>query len=94
MSQPLHEIQKVLVLSTCHITEDTDELLREGKVPNLVIPYEEGYFLWAPSLASELSDDIPGELKFLLGYARGCTCQWLRLDCDGPERDDLAKWEW
>ena len=88
------EIQKVLVLSTGHVTQETAEALEARSVPNMVVPYEHGFFIWVPSTASDVDDGVPGELKFLLGYARGVGCDWLRLDSDGPERDDLAKWEW
>jgi hypothetical protein len=89
-----HEIQKVLVLSTAHITEQTNNALLSGEVRNMVVTYADGYFIYAPASAVDMDDNMPGELKFLLGYARGLGCDWLRLDCDADTREDLPSWDW
>jgi hypothetical protein len=88
------EFQKILVLSTVHVTQETMGLLDERQVEHLSIPYEYGSFVWVPGDAAEVHESVPGELKFLLGYAKGLGCEWLRLDCDGPVQKNLAQWEW
>jgi len=88
-----HEIQKMLVLSTCHVTEKTAKAMEEKSVESS-LPYDFGFFVHVPTHARDIPANTPSDLEFLLGYGRGLGCDWIRLDNAGPERDDLPKWDW
>ncbi len=98
MSKLNLEINKELVVSTCHVAEDTlsnndhgehglfnysnDECNRRFLVSHLQM------------ITGEELDKIPASLYNLLKIAQDADCKWLVLDCDGPVYDNLPKFEW
>lgn len=38
--------------------------------------------------------DYSKAFRKLIGIARDLGCRYLNLDCDGPEYDDLEKFDW
>lgn len=85
------EINKELVLSTCHVREgelsltddfncSKDECLSRYHVESMIINVEEY--------------STCNNLKTLLVLARNLECKWLVLDCDGNSVDFLPKFDW
>ena len=104
-----YEIQKILVLSTCHITESDNDFLREttfcqdDPADSGITPFEYGYRIYVGTdreIANETIErwkNITGlsqALVNLLCLTRRLKCVALVLDCDGQERDDLPKFNW
>lgn len=95
------EINRELVLSTCHIPAADAKIL-----DNLEYVVEDfGYRLdtFLGRTADEIRDledmayrveGLSGSLFDLLVLAREYECRWLVLDGDGPEMSTLPKFEW
>lgn len=97
-----YEFLKVIVFSTAHISKEDDDKLRTGTTEVVAYEYEFGYWIHIPSDAFEFKDMLTnmkrtgftdGFIK-LFKIANEQKCQFLRLDCDGPEHDELQKYEW
>lgn len=90
------EIQKMLACSTSHVTQDDTICLseEEGLVAH---EYKEGFFVHVPDAACD--DELvaigysPAFLA-LLKLARANDCDYLTLDCDGPEIEGLQTFDW
>ena len=76
-------IQRYLDLSTAHIPSSEPDW---GEVDAL--RYEYGWIVFAHV------GDEPIWLSPVLELALRMGCTLVKFDCDGPERDDLEKWEW
>lgn len=85
-----YEVNKELVLSTCHIPYGTSKALSDQTMTaaDTNVPY--GWRVWVDS------DIIEGHkvLAGLLALAEEKGCKWLVLDQDGPVCDDITQWEW
>ena len=93
------EIEKTLVLSTCHISPHHNLDLQEGVYSNLIVRvYSYGFLIHVQDdrglLKKELKPSIPVELFNLILLARRAGCSWLKLDCDGPKVQGLPKFDW
>ena len=94
------EINKELVLSTCHIPEVVAEQLANNTIEGLIVIRDEYSWRVLTDIRTELSLDpqgesaIPSVLLHLLGLAQGLDCKWLLLDQDGPVDDSLAIFDW
>lgn len=91
------EIEKMMTLSTIHITESTSKYLdREDRAELVVYPKSEyGWFIYLglDSLKDELLL-IPKDLVEIIQFAIKNDCMWLCLDCDGDEEESLPIYEW
>ena len=93
-----YEIEKTLVLSTAHIPEHEGDLLEaagnpedySAKVQHSVDNYGYGWRIYVPA-ANDYDHDLDAVpyTRKLVVLARKLKCQWLKLDQDGDERDDL-----
>jgi|LakMenE01Jun11ns_1017448.scaffolds.fasta_scaffold9687637_2 hypothetical protein len=96
---PPHEIERVLVLSTGHISEADSKLLDAGTIP--CTRYEYGYLIYVgerKDLQEAREQLIPTGISAALYYLLLLTvdkkCTWLKLDRDGPVRTDLPLFNW
>ena len=101
MSKKL-EISKVLTLSTIHIKPETAKWIENKKnIENLAI-YEKSEYGWfifvekdyLEELTEVVGNNIPQDLLDTMNFARLQGCEWLCLDCDGNEIDDLPSYDW
>ena len=84
-------VQKVLDISTAHLTQETVQRYTNEGGEYLLANYEYGLLFWVPdqdwleeTLLDETSRlDIPFDLAILLMYAASLGCYMLRVDCDG-----------
>ncbi len=99
------EIQRVLVLSTAHLTEDTarrfdhdddDDDRNPAASPALVFDAIDcGYLIWINSdPTAEERESIPAELIAAMALGRKYEATYLRFDCDGPVINALPVHEW
>jgi hypothetical protein len=90
-----------LVLGTAHIRCATGQLLNDwadlppARQPLSVAPTQYGWFIptrveTSGSAARHLPKEIPAILE--LGRAQGCD--YVLLDCDGPNEDALPTFPW
>jgi hypothetical protein len=88
------EIQKVLVLSTHHVSHDTFVQLNEGPL-GITRVYEYGVMVFCTQTDPEEDlEDYPGDIKRLILLARQLDCQWLTLDRDGPHEEEITVFDW
>ena len=90
-------IYRMLDLSTCHITKETNDALLEEKIQDVVYYQKPGYgfFIHIPECLEDVEDgDIPDDLFKCLVYALENRCDWINLDCDGVIEEDLPKYVW
>lgn len=95
-------IEKVLTLSTCHISEETARQLEKslnGEYFPISVYRKERYGWWLFiqkdrldefAVSKYISDDLYECIQLAVGYG----CEWLCLDCDGQEADNLQRYEW
>lgn len=82
------DIQKMMTLSTAHISSKTGEYL-DGNSSLVVYPKNEyGWFVFTGYSPEEM-EEIPDDLKACIMYSSEHGCDWLCLDGDGPEIKDL-----
>ena len=90
------EIQRHLVVSTCHVTQDDTICLSEQECI-VAHEFEEGFHVHVPEADhdDELRDNgySPAFLG-LLKLARENDCDYLTLDRDGPEIEGLTSFDW
>jgi hypothetical protein len=88
------EIERMLVLSTAHLTELTcNTLLPTWEGP----AYEKVAYGWFVYVNLEfLTNDMPEDLKQCTQYAQnpGVSCDWIMFDRDGPTVDELPTYDW
>ena len=102
-----YEIQKVLVVSTGHITaDDNNSLLHYPYNPQdlshslIVDSFEYGYNIYVnldknePKIEDSPDWNYSDALKKLMQLARSLGCTYLKLDRDGETYDDLESFEW
>ncbi|MCU5076996.1 hypothetical protein OB985_05315 [Bacillus cereus] len=94
-------IQKMLEVSTAHITYETakwlDGQVEATKENNIdLIVYEKGeYGAFIPLYPEMFADKVlPESLVFIIGYAMGKGCSWIMLDRDVEIIDDLPTYNW
>lgn len=86
------EINKELVLSTCHVREGEIELATERNYSS----DECCVRLHVDGMLDTFEDEFPtcDNLKKCLELAKSLDCKWLVLDCDGTEVEFLDKFDW
>lgn len=93
------EITKMITVSTVHLRKETCDDLDNDNVP---ITYykkgEYGYFIhiWVDELGNVIESlkMQHEDLAKLICFAYSLGCEWLCIDCDGPEVDGLDKYGW
>ena len=96
------DIAKIITVSSAHITEDTAQMLdNEPNTDKLNISVynkaDYGWFIYIPEYLKERvgqGTDLPEDLQRCLKTAIDNNCEWLCIDCDGPEIDGLEKYSW
>jgi hypothetical protein len=61
-------------------------------VPGLMV-WEYGWMLYCGGHGDEVPEMFP-ELPAIFAKARAHGCEWVRFDCDGPEVEGLAVFDW
>lgn len=88
------EINKMLTISTAHISEETAKLLDKDEIGIPVFNKGNyGWFIFVPQYNDYVSY-IPKDLNHLLTFAKDCDCDWLCLDADGEILDYLETFVW
>lgn len=91
------DIEKVLTLSTAHLTKATGDLMSDEpeRLAMTIWNAEYGWFLYAGA-ANPLPDRyvIPDDLAACMALATREGCTWLRLDRDGDLVEELPEYEW
>ena len=91
------EISRMLTISICHITKETAERLTFGEPYNRDLPpyFPKAEYGWFIFTGSEYEfPEAPADLKSCMNKAWEQKCDWLCLDCDGLEVDDLPTYDW
>lgn len=96
------EINKMLTLSTCHITEETNNRMLDlspeeilDLFPIIVYPKDGyGYFVVVPFENEENSRRVPQDLKDIIKFAKANSCEWVMLDSDGLANEYLPSYNW
>ena len=102
------EISRMLTISTVHISKKTAERLTFGNPHDLKMPayFEKGDYGWFVFVPRNYLDvhsngdheesyqNAPDDLRDCMREAWLNNCEWLCLDCDGLEVDDLPKYDW
>ena len=93
------QIDKVLTISSSHITLDTSGKLDvEPAFNEIPLPvYPKAEYGWWILIDSELIEDhikIPADLMECIKYAWKRNCKWLCLDCDGEIVPELPVYDW
>ena len=89
------DISRCLMISTYHITQETDEKLSKESDSNemQISVYKKanfGYFIYVPqNLPLEDNRTIPDDLWECMLLAYENNCEWLCLHCDGEEVEGL-----
>jgi len=89
------EIQWSLTVSTVHLSDKTRRLLEDARLDVLTIPFGYGWILWVDE--DHLLADPPTlepDALAVMRLARDQGCQWVKFDCDGPQIEGLAEYEW
>lgn len=95
------EIERMLTISSAHVSQNTRELLDEVIDDTCCVPmppvYEKSGYGWFVACdpdtdneaLGEAWDDYPVDLVAAMRLAKEQGCFWLCIDCDGPEVDEL-----
>lgn len=90
------EINKMLSLSTAHVTERTAHIMENFNIDNVVI-YDKpnyGWFVYVPDRLEieECQDICPDDLYECLLFARDNGCDWIMFDCDVEPITELKEY--
>ena len=94
------ELGRYIVLSTAHISCATAELLNKwarlpaAEQPIAIASTQYGWFLSTRETSDQTRGPIPDELKSIFAFGRNCDCDYVLLDCDGPEEPRLQIFPW
>lgn len=92
----MYEIHKILVVSTAHISEETNNIL-ENDLNVGFTTY--GHFLWNFLHNRAEQDEIileewPEEIGDIFKLARKRNCAYILIDSDGPIYEELKEYDW
>lgn len=92
------DIAKILTLSTAHIKPETATMLdNEPNTDNLNLSvYNKaryGWFIYVDSVIDDTLDHLPEDLKDCIAFAKEQECEWLCLDADGEEIEELNTYQ-
>lgn len=97
------EIERMLTISSAHVSQSTRELLDEVIDDTCCVPmppvYEKSGYGWFVACLPDYDneslgvtlEDYPADLAAAMRLAKEHGCIWLCIDCDGPEVDELKK---
>ena len=101
------QVQRMLVLSTMHISQQTDQLLEKHDEGEAFCPLSHqsimyGWLIYIPyedpMLMSDLKAWVKAEnmdgLAECLEKAASIECEWLKLDCDVAPAPGLPVFDW
>lgn len=92
-----NEVDKIITLSSGHISERTATYLN-GKNRNELVVYDKEGFGWFIYLGSEDLEEhlsyIPEDLVKVIRYAQNYNCKWLCLDGGASYADKLPQYDW
>lgn len=90
------EIDKMLTISSRHVSADTKDLLdqaaddnEEDPMPSVYEKQGYGWFVACNPDNKEIWDNCPADLVQCMKLARDNGCFWLCLDADGPRVETL-----
>lgn len=90
------ETRKFLILSTAHITKQTNEYLTKTHVSRWPFPGgpygQDGWFFYAAP--DNENETIPADLFKVMEFARANGCFNVLLDCDGDTVEGLPTYDW
>jgi hypothetical protein len=101
-------IEKMMCLSTGHVTQQTAEDI--GSLFNLGVPpkwaqrmvaYPHGEYGWLICIAGDtvdhidlVNDGVPEELYGVMKHAHAHDCEWILFDRDAELIDELPSFDW
>ena len=97
------QIEKMVVISTAHIDEETAKMLNEGAEDyppfcdlewSPAFARDHGWLFHVASVERVVETNPPQCLRNVFAFARALGCEWVMLDCDGDRVDGLPSWEW
>lgn len=89
------EIDRTLVCSTSHLSEEDNQSLFDEETNLIVYSLDEyGYMILARPVESDEPREHSDNLESLLEFARKNDCDWLRLDRDAEQIEGLPTFEW
>lgn len=94
-------IDKILDMSTGHITKKDDDLLgnKDFENPLSLYRFDYGYFVFCMGAESGwagvlLNYGYSQALVDILALGKSLDCKFVKLDCDGMEYKELPTFEW
>lgn len=92
------DIAKILTLSTAHIKPETATMLdNEPNTDSLGLSVyakaRYGWFIYVDSVSDDALDHLPKDLKACIAFAKEQKCEWLCLDGDGEEIEELNMYQ-
>lgn len=88
------EIDRVLVCSTCHLTEEDSQNLFDEETGLVVYTMDEYGWLILVRPIADLPRKHSDNLQKLLEFARKQKCDWIRFDRDAEEIEGLEVFSW
>jgi hypothetical protein len=87
------EIDKILTLSTAHISEETNRILTEDpdRFVFSVRANEYGYFLSTAAVGQQTN---PEDIQAIMAFAVSHGCSYVNLDRDGSVVPGLKEYDW
>lgn len=100
---PKFEIQKTLVVSTGHITQDDSKILAEAAndgltLGTLLITYDSEYwhilYLTTLTQSSARMAGLSTACRKWIKIAKDLGCDWIKFDRDGEVYEDYPTFDW
>jgi hypothetical protein len=88
-----NRFSRMLEISTGHVSKEGVDILTDPNNSDVSV-YDKGDYGWIIFVESEIDDKLEQSLKDILQYAKDHGCQWVMLDCDGIEIDELPIYDW
>ena len=96
------QIERMITISTAHISEETEQLLIENAENNHfgISVYSKdvyGFWIYVPNKLNNVIDNnekLPDDLWNCIMLAINNGCTWLCLDRDGEIVDGLETFDW
>jgi hypothetical protein len=85
-----YEVNKELVLSTCHLPECVAKMMDDGDQSVGFVYYK---FMFGYMVCVNPSK-YPAEMMPHIDKAKELGCLWLVYDCDGMVYDEFKTYEW
>ena len=90
-----YEIDRIICMSTAHISRDSAELLENDDFSAIAFPNPNGYGIIVRCLSGENHfGDGADDVASCIAYARQRGCGYIRFDRDFPPLPDLPIYEW